>query len=54
MITEDIGEKSTDNYQQVPDAASNDELSHSLGHSGHSEVTNNSAKASIRNPLRRP
>jgi hypothetical protein len=31
LFTEDIGQKSTDNYEQVPDAASNDELSHSLG-----------------------
>ncbi len=31
MITEDIGQKSTDNYEQVPNAATNDELSHSLG-----------------------
>jgi len=31
LFTEDIGQKSTDNYEQVPDAATNDELSHSLG-----------------------
>ncbi len=30
MITEDIGQKSTDNYEQVLNAATNDELSHSL------------------------
>jgi len=31
LIIEDIGQISTDNYEQVPDAASNHELSHSLG-----------------------
>jgi hypothetical protein len=31
LFAEDIGQKSTDNYEQVPDAATNDELSHSLG-----------------------
>jgi hypothetical protein len=31
LITEDIGQKSTDDYEHVPDAANNDELSHSFG-----------------------
>jgi len=31
LFTEDIGQKPTDNYEQVPNAATNDQFSHSLG-----------------------